>query len=125
MKTPNAVLTTLLAVPFLAVLAAVPSARASQIPPWGLYLDYTDRSAKPGDDFNLYANGGWLKKAEIPADRSYTGSWLELDTLNTGRLKGIVAELHARADLNAEEQKLRDLYDAFTDQAQIESNGLT
>lgn len=123
MKTTSAVLTAFVVACSLTTVAA-PARAASQIPPWGLYLDYMDRSAKPGEDFNLYANGGWLKKAEIPADRSYTGSWLELDTLNQGRLKGIVAELHARRDLNPEERKLRDLYDAFTDQAQIEARGL-
>ncbi len=29
-----------------------------------------DKSVRPGDDFNAYANGEWLKTAEIPADRS-------------------------------------------------------
>jgi predicted metalloendopeptidase len=30
-----------------------------------------DRSVKPGDDFYRYANGDWLKRAEIPPDRRY------------------------------------------------------
>jgi predicted metalloendopeptidase len=30
-----------------------------------------DRAVKPGDDFHRYANGGWLKRTEIPPDRRY------------------------------------------------------
>ena len=28
---------------------------------------------KPGNDFYAYANGGWIKATEIPADRSRWG----------------------------------------------------
>ncbi|MFL5442850.1 MAG: hypothetical protein ACJ79W_27145, partial [Myxococcales bacterium] len=36
----------------------------------GIDLDGLDPSIAPGDDFFGYANGTWLKKTEIPADRS-------------------------------------------------------
>src|SRR5882762_7560692 len=29
-----------------------------------------DTSVKPSDDFFLYANGGWIKRTEIPADQT-------------------------------------------------------
>ena len=32
-----------------------------------------DRSVKPGDDFSRYANGDWIKRTEIPNDRSSMG----------------------------------------------------
>ena len=32
-----------------------------------------DKSVDPGDDFFAYANGGWMKSTEIPADRSSFG----------------------------------------------------
>ena len=32
-----------------------------------------DRDVKPGDGFFEYANGSWLRRTEIPADRSPTG----------------------------------------------------
>src|SRR5689334_18455054 len=82
------------------------------IRPWGLNLTYIDRSVKPGDDFYAYANGGWLKTAEIPADRGAAGAGLEVTLQNDARLKAIVADLHGRADLTEENRKLRDLYDA-------------
>jgi predicted metalloendopeptidase len=111
----------------LAALAAIfvsPSYAIPLIQPWGLHTDYIDRSVKPGDDFNAYANGLWLKTAEIPADRTYTGAWLESTERAEQRLAAIVADLHGRADLTAEATKLRDLYDAYTDSTRIESEGL-
>ena len=38
--------------------------------PHGLDLAGMDPKVKPGDDFFNYANGTWLAKTEIPADRS-------------------------------------------------------
>jgi putative endopeptidase len=107
------------------VLTGVPAAVAApQIGPWGLYLNYVDRSVPPGDDFFRYSNGEWLKTAEIPPDRSSAGAGFELVIRNEERMKEIVADLHSRQDLSPEEQKLRDLYDAFADQQQIESLGM-
>src|SRR6185503_9534779 len=104
--------------------AALAAAASPRVPPWGVYLSYVDPAAKPGDDFYVYANGGWLKTAEIPPDRPSAGAGLEMTLENDARLKTIIGELHTRTDLTAEEQKLRDLYDAFLDDKQIEANGL-
>ena len=103
----------------LAALAAGP-----QVPPWGVELKYIDTSVKPGNDFFAYANNGWLKTAQIPADRTYAGVNLELDLQNEAHLKAIVADLATRKDLSPEEQKLSDLYNAYMDQKTIEADGL-
>ncbi len=91
------------------------------VAPWGVNLGYVDPSAKPGEDFYAFANGGWLKTAQIPPDRPAAGVGLELTKINEERLASVIADLHSRADLSPEEQKLRDLYDAFTDESQIEA----
>jgi putative endopeptidase len=93
---------------------------------WGVDLAGMDRSIKPGDDFFNFANGEWYRNAAIPADRTSTGSFQNLEILSEKRLGEIVAGLEASsyAQLNDEEKKLRDLYDAFTDTAQIEARGL-
>jgi len=107
-------------------VTAMPTyAAGPAVPPWGVDLGYIDKSARAGADFFVYANGGWLKTAEIPADRSYAGVNLELDKRNEAKLRGIVAELHTRVDLNDEERKLRDFYDAFTNTNAIEAAGLS
>ena len=42
--------------------------------PAGLDLAGMNKAVKPGDDFFRYANGTWLDKTEIPADRASWGS---------------------------------------------------
>jgi putative endopeptidase len=85
-----------------------------------------DKSVRPGDDFFLYVNGNWLKTAVIPPDRTSTGSFQDLQILSEHRMKDIVAELEAKpvAQLSPEEKQLRDLYDAYEDQAGINAAGL-
>lgn len=40
----------------------------------GIDLAGMDRAVVPGDDFFAFANGTWMKKTEIPADRSSWGT---------------------------------------------------
>jgi len=93
---------------------------------WGIDLSAMDKSVAPGDDFFRYVNGNWLKTAVIPPDRSSTGSFQDLRILSENRMKEIVDTLEVKpyAQLTAEEKKLRDLYDGFLDQKQIEQRGL-
>ena len=93
---------------------------------WGFDTAAMDKSVKPGDDFFMYANGNWYKTAVIPPDRSSTGSFQNLRILSEKRMQEIAASLDARQydQLNGEEKKLRDLYDAFLDQKQIDAKGL-
>jgi predicted metalloendopeptidase len=104
-------------------LAAAPPP-GPQIPPWGVDLSYIDRSVQPGDDFFVYGNGGWLKHATIPDDRNGAGVNLDIDLQNEARLKAIVDALSTSQTNTPEQVKLRDFYNAFMDQQQIEANGL-
>ena len=108
------------------VATTVFAADAPVFGPWGLSLDYIDTSVKPGDDFFRYSNGGWLKTATIPPDRTVAGVNLELDKGNEEKLQTIVAALEAKpyAALTDEERKLRDFYDAFEDVKAIDAAGL-
>src|SRR5690348_11703045 len=94
---------------------------------WGVDLAAIDRSVKPGDDFFMYVNGNWYKTAVIPPDRASTGSSQDLRILSEKRMQEIAASLDSRPrnSLNDEERKLRDFYDAYMDQKQIDSRGLT
>ena len=58
-----------------ALLAATPvlALDSPKLGKWGVDLTSLDRSLKPGDDFFLYVNGGWLKTAQIPPDRASGG----------------------------------------------------
>jgi hypothetical protein len=46
--------------------AAATLAAASTAPALGIDLSWVDHGVKPGNDFFKYANGNWLKTAEIP-----------------------------------------------------------
>ena len=83
-----------------ALLAATPvlAQTAPKFGKWGVDLTSLDPSVKPGDNFFLHVNGGWLKTAQIPADRSQTGSFQDLQILSEKRLKTIVADLEKTPD---------------------------
>ncbi|MFC4931905.1 M13 family metallopeptidase [Massilia sp. GCM10023247] len=78
----------------------------------------------PGDDFFGYANGEWLARTEIPADR---GSWSAMGALaeetNT-RIAKMIEELGAARDTSGEARKVADFYAAYMDEAGIEKRGL-
>ncbi|MEO8842293.1 MAG: M13 family metallopeptidase [Kofleriaceae bacterium] len=81
-----------------------------------------DRSVAPGDDFYAFANGGWLKSHEIPADRVVIGIGSSVYDETQRR----TAELIKTADTAApgsEARKIGDLYASYMDEATIEAKG--
>ena len=121
-----------LAVLAVALLATAGTAALSEDSPrtkygtWGVELSALDRAVRPGNDFFMYVNGTWYKSAVIPPDRASTGGFQDLRILSENRVKEIAASLDAkpREQLSVEEAKLRDFYDAFMDQQQIDAKGL-
>jgi putative endopeptidase len=61
-------------------------------------FDYSgmDKSVKPGDDFNLFVNGKWLKETDIPSDQSRWGSFILLREENNKRLRMIMEEASSK-----------------------------
>jgi putative endopeptidase len=49
-----------------------------------------DASVKPEDDFFSYANGGWIKRTEIPPEYSRWGSFNQVTEQNNDALHAIV-----------------------------------
>jgi putative endopeptidase len=110
-----------------ALLAIAPLPAHSQAAPdtHGIAVASMDRSVKPGDDFFHYANGDWIKHAEIPADRSYIGVWDTLDDLSRKRTAGLIEEAaKANAPAGSNARKIADLYNSFMDEAAIEAKGV-
>lgn len=94
--------------------------------PHGIVIANMDRTVKPGDDFFHYANGDWIKHTEIPADRSYVGTWDTLEDLSRKRTAGLIEEAaKANAPAGSNTRKIADLYNSYLDEATIEAKGLT
>ena len=89
----------------------------------GLDTAAMDTSVRPGDDFNAYMNGGWLKTVVIPPDRSSWGDVARLREQSAARVRGL-AEAAAKAPASADETKFGDLYASFMDEAAIEAKGI-
>jgi putative endopeptidase len=84
-----------------------------------------DPSTLPGNDFFAYANGGWIKATEIPADRSAYGSSEILSDLTTRRVNELLAQAAAQnAAAGSEAQQVADYYASFMDEAAIEAKGM-
>jgi putative endopeptidase len=95
----------------------------------GIVIANMDRSVKPGDDFYRYANGNWLKRTEIPPDRSYMDPYgLDLDSMNDltrGRITGLIEEAaKANAPAGSLTRKIADFYHSYMDEATIEAKDL-
>ncbi|CAN5200999.1 M13 family metallopeptidase [soil metagenome] len=84
-----------------------------------------DASMRPQDDLFGAGNGGWLKKTEIPADKSRFGTFDQLADLSDRRLRTIVEGLAATPQkAGSTDQKIADYYRAFIDTAAIDKAGL-
>ncbi len=112
-----------------AFLALVSSNAESQVAPapetHGIVVANMDRSVKPGDDFYHFANGDWIKRTEIPPDRSYIGvidSLIDLSQKRVARLIEEAAKANPPAGSNT--RKIADLYHSYMDEAAIEAKGV-
>ena len=117
---------TALAGPAACKMGADPAARVTPGTEAGINLAAMDKTVKPGDDFNAYANGTWQKTTEIPADRSETGAHLiafnNTEKQQNELLKGI---LEGSPDAGSNQAKIKNYYNAYMDQAGIDAAGLT
>ncbi len=108
----------------LSALAA-PSQDASKPDTHGIAIENMDPSVKPGDNFYEYANGGWIKRTEIPPDRSRIGVFSTLDDLSNKRTVGLIEEaVKSNASAGSNTRKIADLYSSYMNQAAIEAKGL-
>jgi putative endopeptidase len=105
--------------------AAPPPIEAPARPTAGIDVAGMDTSVKPGDDFEAYANGGWRKTAEIPADRSSTGMFLQVFNKAEKRTADLVQAIIDSDPLpGTDERRIADYYAAFMDTDAIEQRGL-
>ena len=104
---------------------ATPTTPATATPTHGIALDNMDTAVQPGDNFYLYANGAWVNRTQIPADRAGYGVFTVLSDLSTKRTNELIedaAKSNSPAGTNA--SKIADLFNAYMDEKGIETLGL-
>ncbi|MGD0499564.1 MAG: M13 family metallopeptidase [Bryobacteraceae bacterium] len=109
-----------------AALAVAPACRTTpSSPAAGIDLAGMDKSVAPGDDFNAYANGGWIKATPIPADKSSYGVFTMLADETRKRLLALIQEsANAGSAASEDTRKIGDFYASFMDEAAIEAKGI-
>ncbi|HEV1287481.1 MAG TPA: M13 family metallopeptidase [Bryobacteraceae bacterium] len=110
----------------LLVLAMVPACntrRSSE--DTGIDLAGMDTSVAPGDDFNAYTNGGWIKSTPIPPDKSSYGIDAILADETRTRTRSLIQDAaKVGAPQSEDARKIGDFYASFLDEAGIESRGI-
>ena len=101
--------------PTAATTATAPHAKLGT---WGVDLTTRDLTVKPGEDFQKYASGTWLKNTQIAADKPEASSFYELFDLSQEQLKDLVTNAPANSKYGA-------LYRSMMDEAGVEARGLT
>ncbi len=109
--------------------AATPAAaardltKAPRMGTWGFDLSGRDPAVSPGQSFFRYANGGYLDKLTIPADRASYGAFNALDELSRDRMKAVIDKAAASTAKDGPEAKVGALYRSYMDEATIEALG--
>jgi putative endopeptidase len=86
-----------------------------------------DRATHPGDDFFRYANGAWVDRTEIPADKPAWSLRLQMTDRTEQRLHDLMETAAAQVadEPSTLEGKVGAFYRSFMDSARIEQLGAT
>ncbi len=123
MKT-NSLLATLLAASGICLFACKENTGTSTASKPFLDTSAMNTSIKPGDNFYLYVNGGWVDKAQIPASESDAGAFLDLYNNTKDNLHHLLDSItKVSAKTGSIEQKVADFYASGMDTATIEKRG--
>ena len=109
-----------------ASLAASGEGTKPQYGSWGFDSAGSDmRATKPGDDFFRFANGTWLDKTEIPADKPGYSLRLIMTDTTEARLHALMEEAAAHAGHQPAtlEGKVGAFYKSFSDEGRVEQQG--
>ena len=82
----------------------------------GINRKNMDTAVRPGDNFNAYVNGIWMKNTKIPADKASYGVGYMVHEKSQEDVKAII-EASAKGNFanGSDEQKIGDFYAAFMD----------
>jgi hypothetical protein len=80
----------------------------------GIAVANIDPSVIPGDDFYDYANGAWIKRTEIPADRPGMGVFTYLADQTSKRTAALIEEFaKSNAPSGSSARQIADLFNSY------------
>jgi putative endopeptidase len=88
---------------------------------FGLDLTAMDRAVAPGDDFQRYASGAWMKTAVIPPDRASWGIYSPMGEVIEARTRDIMQT--AGASGSPDGRRIADYYAAVADETGMDRAG--
>ena len=113
----------MLATTLAATAPALAFAAGPRYGTWGVATEDMDTRVKPGDGFFEFAEGTWLKKHPIPADKTGAGYNYELPDEIEQQVRQMVEDVTAKPN-SPIAAKIGDAYAAWMDEAGIEQRGL-
>lgn len=99
---------------------------AKTVADYGIAMTNMDPKVRAQDDFFSFVNGGWYKKAVIPADKSSWGSFNELRENTDNQSLKILDEINSKKFAKGTEgQKIQDLYATYMDMKTRNAQGIS
>lgn len=112
----------LIALAMVLLCAATPAVLADSPPVSGIETADMNQAVRAQNDFFEYSNGAWLRKVQIPPDRSRYGVDVMMAEQSLAQLRQLIEGARNSSDTDA--RKVADLYDSFMDEARIEQQGV-
>lgn len=92
--------------------------------PWGVDLTAFDEGVRPGDDFWAYVNGGWDKRTEIEASRTFAGIDSVLNDQNDRDVRDIIEDMARDPGASGVKgRQIGDFYASWMDEGRLETIG--
>ncbi|WP_426062696.1 M13 family metallopeptidase [Flavobacterium sp. DSP2-3-1] len=113
---PHPIKTQLVLASSILLLAAFSTFEKSDKTISGINTENMDTSIQPGDNFDAYVNGAWMKKTKIPDDKASYGVGYMVHEKAQEDVKAIIeASSKGKFATGSDEQKIGDFYEAFMD----------
>ncbi|HWW12877.1 MAG TPA: M13-type metalloendopeptidase [Brevundimonas sp.] len=103
-------------------IVEIPASTTPQIGTFGLDTAGMDTTVKPGDDFNRYAGGTYLRNTPIPGDKTSYGAFDMLFDNSQEALRGLIED-SASNPSTPEARQVGAFYASFMDEATVNRLG--
>jgi putative endopeptidase len=105
-------------------IVEIPASTTPRIGTFGLDTAGMDTTVRPGDDFNRYAGGTYLRNTPIPGDKTSYGAFDMLFDNSQEALRGLIEDSAANP-ITPEARQVGAFYASFMDEATVNRLGAT